>query len=212
RVRAALVRARDERGFCALDLAEGLEHVLAPGDAGRVGFRADDHEVVVHHLLALDAVALRDELLLLARVVHEHHVGVASPPDGERLPGADGDHAHLDARLLLELREQVLEQPRVLGRGRGRHRDEALLRSERRRCQRRKRCRENDEETASGCCSHGSSPLRKASASAEAGWAKNRSTGARSLTRPWSRNTTSSPRRRAWPRLCVLITILVPPS
>ena len=39
---------------------------------------------------------------------------------------------------------------------------------------------------------------------------KKRSTGARSATRPWCRKITSSPRRRAWPRLWVVMTILVP--
>ena len=45
---------------------------------------------------------------------------------------------------------------------------------------------------------------------ARRGCVKKRSTGARSTTRPWCRKITSSPRRRAWPRLCVDITILVP--
>ena len=57
---------------------------------------------------------------------------------------------------------------------------------------------------------HGSSPLMKAAASAVAGCAKKRSTGARSTSRPPLMNRISSPRRRAWPRLCVVITILVP--
>ena len=45
---------------------------------------------------------------------------------------------------------------------------------------------------------------------AKPGCLKNRSAGARSTSRPWCRNRISSPSRRAWPRLCVTITILVP--
>ena len=57
---------------------------------------------------------------------------------------------------------------------------------------------------------HGSSPLMNDAASAVDGCAKKRSTGARSARRPALMNRISSPRRRACPRLCVVITILVP--
>ena len=57
--------------------------------------------------------------------VHEHDVGVAAAREVERLPGAERDDAHLDAGLLLEYRQQVLEQPRLLGRRRRRDGDES---------------------------------------------------------------------------------------
>ena len=56
-----------------------------------------------------DARPFAQEFLLRRRVVHEHHVGVAAPPQVERLSGAHGDHAHFDSALLLKLRQQVLE-------------------------------------------------------------------------------------------------------
>ena len=77
-VRAALVAARGERRLRGLDLLQRLDDVLAAGDLGRIGLRPDQHEVVVHHLEALDAVALGDEFLLGGLGVHEDHVGVAA--------------------------------------------------------------------------------------------------------------------------------------
>src|SRR5262245_24097995 len=205
RVRAALVGAGHEWSLRSLDLLQCREDVLAAGDLCRVGFRADDHEVVVHHLLVVDAEALIDEFLLRRRVVDEDDVGVAAPRHVERLTGADRDHSYLDPGLLLEDREQVAEEPRLLGGGRRRDGDVLLL------CRQRERgYREGRGEQDSALQVHGSSPLRNARPSGEAGWSKNRSTGARSARRPWWRNRISSPSRRACPRLCVHITILVP--
>ena len=90
--------------------------------------RPDDDEVVVHHVVALGGKALGEEFLLGRPVVDEHHVGVAAPADVERLTGAERDDAHLDAGLLGEARQQVFEQPGLLGRGRRGNGDEALLR------------------------------------------------------------------------------------
>ena len=101
-MRAALVAARGERRLRRLDLLQRRDDVLAAADLRRIGLRPDQHEVVVHHLEALHAVAFGDELLLERLGVHEHHVGVAAPAHVERLPGAERHHAHLDAGLLLE--------------------------------------------------------------------------------------------------------------
>ena len=45
-----------------------------------------------------DAESFGNELLFGRLVVHEQHVGIAAPADVDRLPGADRDHAHVDAR------------------------------------------------------------------------------------------------------------------
>jgi hypothetical protein len=126
-VGAALVAARDEGRLGRFDrFAQAFEDVLA-GRLGRVGLGADDDEVVVHDFLALDAEALGDELLLGGLVMHEDDVGIAAARHVERLAGAQGDHAHLDAAGLLEGRQQVAEEAGLLGRGGRRHGDEALL-------------------------------------------------------------------------------------
>ena len=137
--------------------------------------------------------------------VHEHHVGVAAPREVERLAGAERDHAHLDAGLLLESGQDVAEQPRLLGRGGRGDDDEVFLRD-------RGQARRSTPRATTVSCS---SPWQLSFD--ECGGLRRlrcleriAPTGARSTSRPWSRNRISSPRRRAWPRLCVAMTILVP--
>ena len=66
--------------------------------------------------MALHAVALGDELLLLRLGVDEHHVGIAAATRIERLPSPLRDDLHVDAGLLLEHRQDVPEEARVLRR------------------------------------------------------------------------------------------------
>src|SRR5574341_531419 len=202
-VRAAAVAARGEGRLRRLDSLQRGDDVLRAADYCRIGLRSHQHEVVVHHLEALHAIALGDELLLERLGVHEHDVGIAALAHVERLPGAERHDAHPDSGLLLEGGQQVLEQARLLGGGGRSDRDVALLAVRRKRKQRRRDCEHSRQ-------SHGSSPLMKAAASAVPGSLKNCSTLARSTRRPWWMNSTSSPRRRAWPRLWVAMTIFVP--
>ena len=65
-MRTRLIAARDERRLglrYPLERGSGLE----PLDLGRIGFGADDHEVVVHHKLARCAVAIGHPGLLSVR-------------------------------------------------------------------------------------------------------------------------------------------------
>src|SRR6266545_159353 len=204
-VRPAAIAARYEWCAGGLEFLQRDDDVLAAAGFRRIGLRADEHEVVVHHRIALDAVTFREKFFLGGASVHEHDVGIAAPRDIEGLARAQGDDADLDAGLSFEDRQQMVEQPRLLsrrGRGNG---DEALLRV------RDKAGADQDggeEDTAGGY--HGSSPSRNCAASADAGCRKNPAAGARSSTLPWWRKRISSPSRCACPRLCVTITILVP--
>jgi hypothetical protein len=51
--------------------------------------------------------------------VDQQHVGVAILAQGDGLPGAHGDDLDLDIVLILKARQQVIQQPRVLGAGGG---------------------------------------------------------------------------------------------
>jgi hypothetical protein len=95
---------------------ESKDDIPAAGHVRRIGPRADQHEVVVHHLEAPHAVALGDEFLLERPGMDQDHVGIAAPAHLERLAGAERHHAHLHAALLLVERQQVLEESRLLGR------------------------------------------------------------------------------------------------
>jgi hypothetical protein len=101
-------------------------------DAGGIALRPDQHEVVVHHVKALDAESFGEEFFLLRFGMHEHHVGIAAPRGVERLAGAFRDHLDLDIGLGLEDRQQIAEQPGILGRGGRRHHDRPVLRTRRR--------------------------------------------------------------------------------
>ena len=74
--------------------------------------RADDHEVVVHHRAALDALARGHHLLLGGRRVGEDDVGLPARAHLDRLAAAHRDRLDLAAALLLEGRDEDVEQAR----------------------------------------------------------------------------------------------------
>jgi hypothetical protein len=117
-VGAAVVAARSERRFHRGDRLEGEEDIAPAGYLGGIADRADEHEIVVHDLSAVDAVAGGDEGKLGGSVVDELDIGTPRSTDLERLPRADGDDPHLDTGLPGEGGQQVLEQTRLLGRRR----------------------------------------------------------------------------------------------
>ena len=92
-----------------------------PRRCAGIAVRPDQDEVVVHHVAPVDAVAFGDELVLGLARVHQQHVGVAVLAQLDRGAGADRDIANLAAALGFVLRQQQLEQPRIVGAGGGRH-------------------------------------------------------------------------------------------
>ena len=64
----------------------------------RIGLRSDQHEVVEHHFAPVDAVAVRNKLVLADPVMDEQRVGIAARADRQRLAGADGNDANGNAR------------------------------------------------------------------------------------------------------------------
>ena len=187
---------------------------LVPGDLRRVGLRPDHDEVVVHDLAAVDAEALGEEFLLGGLVVHEHDIGIAAARGVEGLAGAERHDAHVDPGLRLEDRQDVAEQAGLLGRGRRGDDDELVLRHGRQRQQ----CDSAGQQAQGESTVHEfssvfhskSSPRRYAAAFSVFGAVKNASAGVCSSTCPRCMKITSSARRRAWPRSCVVITTLVP--
>ena len=127
-VSTGAVAARNEWRRLVLDRFQRRQDVLAP-DAGGIGMRTDQHEVIVHHRVALDAETIDEEFFFSRLGVHEHHIGVPTPSRIERLAGALGDDFHVDTGLLLEDREQISERPRILRRCRRRDSDGFLLRA-----------------------------------------------------------------------------------
>ena len=60
---------------------------------------------------ARPAEAFRDESFLRRAVMHEDHVGVAAPPDIERLAGAKRDHADRYARFRVKIGRMWPKRP-----------------------------------------------------------------------------------------------------
>ncbi|MHC2682121.1 hypothetical protein ACVJDU_003685 [Bradyrhizobium diazoefficiens] len=110
------------------DLAQRVSDVLAAANSRRIALRPDDDEVVVHDVETLHALPFGHELVFGGPVMDEHHVGIASPPDIQRLAGADGYDLHVDALGLREQRQQIAEQTRLFRRCRRGHDDGAILR------------------------------------------------------------------------------------
>src|SRR5207253_10553073 len=72
-----------------------------------------------------------DKSQLGRTVVHEHDIAIAVLADLQRLAGADRDDMDLDAGRLGKGRQQMVEQPRFLGRGGRGDGDEGLIRGNR---------------------------------------------------------------------------------
>ncbi len=96
------------------------QDILAALDLGRIGLGADQHEIVVHHVVALHAVAFGNELLFLRLGVDKHHVGIPAAARVERLACTLCDDLHVDASLFLEHRQDVAEEAGILCRCRRR--------------------------------------------------------------------------------------------
>ncbi len=65
-----------------------------------------------------------DELEFAGPVVDQEHIGITFLTQFQRLSGAYGDYPDFNAGLLLEHRQQVVEQSRGLGGGGGGEGDE----------------------------------------------------------------------------------------
>ena len=136
-VGARLVAAADEDGLGVHDRLEGVLGRRHAGDLGRVILRADDDEVVVHHVEALLGVAVGHELVLGGAGVDQQHVGVALAPISMAWPVPTATTSTLHVVGLLEDGQDGVEQAGVGGAGGGGQAQQAragrLGRGERRR-------------------------------------------------------------------------------
>ena len=111
-------------------LRDRREHIFRRRQAnslGRVFLRAEHDEVVVHHVEPLRGVSVLDKLVFLLTGVHKQHVCITLRADLDRLPRADRHYVDLGIGLLLENRQDVIQQARVVGAG-GRRQAQRLRR------------------------------------------------------------------------------------
>ena len=119
-LRTRIVAARDERRLGVRDFLHRVQRGRIALDLGRITSRADDEKVVVHDQQSLGAVALLHPLHLAGWRVDQHDVCFATRAECQRSAGSDADRLHLIARLLLEQRDEHVQQSAVLGAGRRR--------------------------------------------------------------------------------------------
>ena len=78
-------------------LRERLVRIFKAANMRRIGIGPDNDEIVVHHVAAVDAKAVGDELVLADPVVDQQRIGVAARADRKRLASADRDDMHPQA-------------------------------------------------------------------------------------------------------------------
>ena len=105
----APVSPGNERRAGGGQAGERIGGAFRAGNPCRVAGRADDDEVVVHDLAAVDAVALTDELALRCRIMDQQQVCIAAPREIEGLAGADRDDLDAHASGGGHARQQVAE-------------------------------------------------------------------------------------------------------
>ena len=107
--------------------AQRLDGVLRALDMRRVAARSDQDEIVVHHLTPVNAETTRDKVQLCRLIVDENDIAVAALADLQGLAGADRNNADLNAARFGECGQEIAKEPRLLGRGGRRNRNELLL-------------------------------------------------------------------------------------
>ncbi len=113
-VRTRIIAARGERRLGRGNRLQGCGSILRARHFGRVACRTDDDEVIVHDVEALDAATLGNKFFFGRFGVHQKDVAIAVRRILDGLAGADCHHANVDAGLLLEHRQDVIEQAGVL--------------------------------------------------------------------------------------------------
>ena len=125
-MRAGPVTAGDKQRARVRDGVQRRGQVRRALGGCRIGGRANDHEIIVHHIISGIGIALGDEFFLQRLAVHQQHIAIAVHGVLHGGAGSDRDNAHPQIGFLLEGRKKVLEQPGILGRG-CRLDDESLL-------------------------------------------------------------------------------------
>jgi hypothetical protein len=86
-----------------------LPSIFQTGNACRIVGWSDNDEIVVHHVAAIDAEAVRDKPVLSGTIMNQQGIGVASPAQRESLAGADRDHVNLQTRCGSKYRKNMVE-------------------------------------------------------------------------------------------------------
>ncbi len=90
---------------------------------GRIVFRSNNDEIVVHHQASVLQFTVGQILSFQTGRVNQRNVGIALGSEFQRLACANRDSLHAIAALLFKQRHQHIEQTRILRAGRRRQDD-----------------------------------------------------------------------------------------
>src|SRR6516225_6876589 len=106
-VGSAVVGAARKWRCSGCDLFKRLACIFQAANVGQITLRADNDEVVKHHVATIDAKTLGHKLILAGTIVYEQRIGVAAFAPGECLTGSDRDDMDAEARYRFEDRKNV---------------------------------------------------------------------------------------------------------
>ena len=80
----------------------------------RIGARANDNEIVVHHVAAINAEATSDKFIFSWPVMDQQRIGIATLTNCKSLSGANRNDVYAQASCGSKDRQDVVEQTGVL--------------------------------------------------------------------------------------------------
>ena len=116
---ARFVAAGNKRNLRCRDSFQCVRRRLYAANVGGVVRRPNDDKVVIHDIAAVHAEAGGDELVFQRPCMDQNHVDIAGFSQLQCLAGAHGNDIHLAITLLLERRQQDIENSGILCRSGG---------------------------------------------------------------------------------------------
>jgi len=83
--------------FAVMDFLKYLGNRGAGGGTGRVRYGADNNEIVVHDVSAIDAIPIGNEFVFSLTRMYQHDIDVAFTSEAQRFAGADCDQMYFKA-------------------------------------------------------------------------------------------------------------------
>ena len=122
------IAPRHERRLFGRDGFQRGNNIFTARNACGIGGRSDEHKIIIHDVESFHAETFSEKFLFCRFGVNENNIGIATSRCIERLARALRNDFHLNARLRLEERQEMIEQAGILRRcGRG-HNDAFFLR------------------------------------------------------------------------------------
>ena len=117
-VSAAVITARGKRQFRFGQSGQSGYNVVATGNFGWIRFWANQYKIIVHDIEPFDTPTVCYKLLFSGLGVNQKNIAIAVDCVPDRLTGPDGHNPYIDTGFGLEPRQDIVQQTRILRRGR----------------------------------------------------------------------------------------------